>query len=195
MGRRTPAHLSLSKKKGSDFFVKKTQTQAFSNLIGGLLFLVLGIWALLKANSFQQIKGAYVQPAAFPQIMSTGLIIFSAIVVIQSLFKLKTMNEDDPLAAPTGSLNIIKNKGVQGAVIVIALCIGFVALFDTLGYVVCSALIGMVIMVLIGKRNPKIVLPVAIIVPLVMWIIFYKVLAVNIPMGVLEFLKDLVDMI
>jgi len=34
-----------------------------------------------------------------------------------------------------------------------------------------------------------------ILVPLGMWLIFYKVLAVNIPMGVLDFLKDLVDMI
>ena len=36
---------------------------------------------------------------------------------------------------------------------------------------------------------------VSILVPLVMWLIFYKVLTVNIPMGPLQFLRDLVDMI
>ena len=175
--------------------MKKTHTQAFSNLIGALIFLALGIWALAKTSGFQVIKNAYVQPATFPKIMSTGLIIFSAIVVIQSVLKLKNMDENDPLAAPAASINVLKNKGVQGAVIVIALCIAFVALFDVLGYVVCSAIVGIVIMYLIGKRDPKIMLAVGILVPLGMWLIFYKVLAVNIPMGILQPLKDLIDMI
>ena len=175
--------------------MKKTHTQAFSNLIGALIFLALGIWALAKTSGFQVIRNAYVQPATFPKIMSTGLIIFSAIVVIQSVLKLKNMDENDPLAAPAASINVLKNKGVQGAVIVIALCIAFVALFDVLGYVVCSAVVGIVIMYLIGKRDPKIMLAVGILVPLGMWFIFYKVLAVNIPMGILQPLKDLIDMI
>ena len=175
--------------------MKKTNTQAFSNLIGSLIFLALGIWALVKTFSFQVIKNAYVQPATFPQIMSSGLIIFSAVVAIQSALKLKNLKADDPLAAPAASINILKNKGVQAAAVVIVLCILFVALFETLGYVVCSAVIGLVIMILIGKRNPKVIIPVAILVPLFMWLVFYKVLSVNIPMGILQPLKDLVDMI
>ena len=175
--------------------MKKTNTQAFSNLVGGLIFLAIGIWALVKTYGFQVIKSAYVQPALFPQIMSTGLIIFSAAVVVLNGIKLMTMNEDDPLAEPAPSINILKNKGIQGAALVMVLCVLYVAMFNTLGYVLCSAIIGIVIMYLIGKRNPKVMLLVGILVPLVMWIIFYKVLAVNIPMGVLQPLKDLVDMI
>ena len=175
--------------------MKKTKTQAFSNLIGGLLFLALGIWAYAKTGSFQIIKNAYVQPATFPAIMAIGLIIFSAAVVAINGFKMMTMSEDDPLAEPAQSINILKNKGVQGAAVVIAMCILYVMAFDMLGYVLCSAIIGVVIMYLIGKRDPKIMLAVSILVPLIMWIIFYKVLQVNIPMGVLQPLKDLIDMI
>ena len=50
-------------------------------------------------------------------------------------------------------------------------------------------------MVLIGKRNWLQIVLVSILVPLVMWLIFYKVLTVNIPMGVLQPLRDLVDII
>ena len=175
--------------------MKKTKTVAFSNLIGALIFLVLGIWAYAKTASFQIIKNAYVQPATFPQIMAIGLIIFAAMVIVQSVYKLATMKADDALAAPAASINIFKNKGVQAAALVIVLCIAYVALFDVLGYVVCSAIIGIVIMYLIGKRDIKVMLLVGILVPLLMWIIFYKVLAVNIPMGILEPLKDLIDMI
>ena len=56
-----------------------------------------------------------------------------------------------------------------------------------------SAAISVVIMVLIGKRDAKTVVLVSVLVPLVMWFIFYKFLKVNIPMGVLQFLRDLVD--
>ena len=175
--------------------MKKMKTVAFSNLIGALIFLALGVWAFFKTLSFQVIKNSYAQPALFPQIMSVGLIIFSLAVIIQSIYKLSTMKDDDPLAAPTASINVLKNKGVQAALLVIALCIAFVALFDVLGYVLASAIIGIIIMYLIGKRDIKVMLLVGILVPLVMWIVFYKVLTVNIPMGVLEPLKDLIDLI
>ena len=173
----------------------KINTKAFSDLIGGIIFCALGVWALMQTFGFQVIKNSAVQPALFPQIMSAGLIAFSALVIIQSALKLKTMKEDDPMAEATGSINILKNKGVQAAVLVIALCILFVALFETLGYVLCSAVIGIVIMYLIGKRDIKIMLLVGILVPLGMWLVFYKFLSVNIPMGLLHPLKDLVDMI
>ena len=175
--------------------MKKMKTVAFSNLIGALIFLALGVWAFFKTLNFQVIKNSYAQPALFPQIMSVGLIIFSLAVVIQSICKLATMKDDDPLAAPAASINALKNKGVQAALLVIALCVSFVALFDVLGYVLASAIIGIIIMYLIGKRDIKVMLLVGILVPLVMWIVFYKVLAVNIPMGVLEPLKDLIDLI
>ena len=36
---------------------------------------------------------------------------------------------------------------------------------------------------------------VSVLVPLLMWLVFYKVLTVNIPLGPLNFLRTLVDMI
>ena len=81
------------------------------------------------------------------------------------------------------------------ALAVIVLCVFFVAAFKALGYVLASAVISAAIMVLIGKRNWLQIVLVSILVPLVMWLIFYKVLTVNIPMGVLQPLRDLVDMI
>ena len=173
----------------------KLQTQAFANLIGSLLFIVLGIWALLQTYGFQEVKNTYVQAATFPQTMAVGMLIFSIILMIQSIIKLMTMKDTDPLAQPAASINFIKNKGVLAGLFVIVLCVLFVALFETLGYVICSAIICFIIMFMIGKRNWGVMVAVSILVPLVMGLIFYKVLTVNIPMGPLQFLRDLVDMI
>ena len=87
----------------------------------------------------------------------------------------------------------MKDKGVQAAVLVIVLCVAFVALFGTLGYVLCGAVVSMVIMFLIGKRNWVQMVLISLLVPLVMFILFYKVLTVNIPMGPLTFVRDLLD--
>ena len=175
--------------------MKKTKTQAFANLIGSLIFIAVGVWALIQTYSFQEVKNTYVQAAVFPQIMCVGMLIFSVILLIQSIIKLMTMDENDPLAEPAASINFIKDKGVLAALFVMLLCALFVVFFKPLGYVVCGAVLCFVIMVLIGKRNWLQMVLVSILVPLGMWLVFYKVLTVNIPMGPLQFLRDLVDMI
>jgi len=181
--------------------VKKTQTVAFANLIGSLIFLAIGIWAWIQMANLQEVKDTYAQPSAFPMAMIAGLLIFSAILLVQSILALSTMkpeqgeNTGHPLAEKATSINVIKDKGVQAALIVIALCVVFVLLFKPLGYVLTGALISAVIMYLIGKRNVVQMVLVSLLVPLGMWLIFYKVLTVNIPMGPLSFLKTLLDMI
>lgn len=175
--------------------MKKTKTQAFANLIGSLIFIAVGVWALIQTYSFQEVKNTYVQAAVFPQIMCVGMLIFAVILLIQSIIKLMTMDENDPLAEPAASINFIKDKGVLAALFVMLLCALFVVFFKPLGYVICGAVLCFVIMVLIGKRNWLQMVLVSVLVPLGMWLVFYKVLTVNIPMGPLQFLRDLVDMI
>lgn len=175
--------------------MKKTKTQAFANLIGSLIFIAVGVWALIQTYSFQEVKNTYVQAAVFPQIMCVGMLIFAVILLIQSIIKLMTMDENDPLAEPAASINFIKDKSVLAALFVMLLCALFVVFFKPLGYVVCGAVLCFVIMVLIGKRNWLQMVLVSILVPLGMWLVFYKVLTVNIPMGPLQFLRDLVDKI
>ncbi len=174
---------------------KKMQTQAFANLIGALIFSAISVWALIQTTDFQEIKHSFVQPALFPQIMAIGMLVFSLVLMIQSIIKLVKLDENDPLSQPAASLNFVKHKGVLAALIVMALCIFFVATFESLGYVLVSILVSLVVMWLIGKRNIAQMLLVSVLVPLGMWLIFYKVLTVNIPMGPLTFLRDLIDMI
>ena len=175
--------------------MKKTQTKAFSNLVASVILLAIEIWAYVQTLGFKVVKKAAVQPATFPQIMCIGMMVFTVILLIQSILKLKKADPEDPMMEAAASVNIVKNKGVQAAVFVIALCCAYAALFEVLGYVLASTLIAAVIMWLIGKRDVKQIVLVSVLVPLLMWFVFYKLLTVNIPMGVLTPLKTLVDMI
>ena len=175
--------------------MKKTQTKAFSNLVASVILLVFEVWAYFQTLGFKVVKKAAVQPATFPQIMCLGMVFFTIVLLVQSILKLKKADPDDPMMEAAGSINILKNKGVQAGVFVIVLCILYAALFEVLGYVLISTIIAAIIMWLIGKRDVKQIVLVSILVPLLMWFVFYKLLTVNIPMGVLTPLKNLVDMI
>lgn len=171
---------------------KKTQSLAFANLVASVLFIVLGIWGITQMLNLQTVKDTYAQPNVFPIAMIVGMLIFSVILFIQSILKLSKMDVNDPNVDKAESINFIKDKGVQGALIVIALCVAFVLLFRPLGYVLDAAIIGFIIMALIGKRNWAVMILVSILVPFIMWLLFFKLLSVNIPMGPLTFLKDLI---
>ena len=84
---------------------------------------------------------------------------------------------------------------MAAAYLVMLLCVLFAALFKNCGYILCAVVLSMIIMFLIGKRNWVQMVLVSVLVPLLMWLVFYKVLTVNIPLGPLNFLRTLVDMI
>ncbi|MDD5940511.1 MAG: tripartite tricarboxylate transporter TctB family protein [Lachnospiraceae bacterium] len=172
----------------------KKKTKAFSNLIGAIVFIVFGIWAYLQTNSFKYIKGTVVQPSTFPRVMIIGMLIFSVVLLIQSIWKLRSMDKHDPLAEETESINP-KNKSVLAAYAVIGLSILFTALFNVLGYVVVSFLVCMIIMYMIGKRDWPVMIAMSLGVPLLMFFLFHKILQVNMPMGPLSFLTELIDKI
>ncbi len=180
---------------------KKTQTNAFANLIGSIVFLVLGIGCWFKADTFKEVRNTYVQPAAFPKIMIAGMLIFAAALLIQSIHALLTMDKaasdsalmEGPLVKRAPSFDVLHDRGLQGALLMMVLCIAYTMLFKPLGYVLASFLLSVVIMILIGKRKPVQMILISLLVPLLMFIVFYKVLKVNIPMGPLTFLRDLLD--
>ena len=173
----------------------KIHTVAFSNLIASLVFLGLGAWGYAQTLSFRTVKGSYVQAATFPQIMLLGMMGFAVILLIQSLWKLTRLElkPNDWAAEKAPSLNFIKDRGVLFALITIGLCVAFVAGFRTLGYVLASFILCFAIMILIGKRNLLQMILISALVPLCMWLLFYLLLKVNIPMGPLAFIRDFID--
>ena len=173
--------------------MKKTQTKAFSNLVVSLLLIALELFAWVQTGNIKTAKNAAVQPSTFPRIMIIGMTVFTVILLVQSVIKLLKMEQTDPLAQKAPSMNFVKDKGVLAALFLIALCVLYVWGFRTLGYVLVSMILSGIVMWLIGVRKPVQLVLIAVLVPLGMWLVFYKLLQVNIPMGVLQFLRDLVD--
>lgn len=85
---------------------KTKKTMAFSNLVGSIIFLAIGIWAWFQTDNFPEVANTYVQASTFPRVMIVGMLIFSVVLLIQSIFKLMgTMKPTDPVAVEVGTLN------------------------------------------------------------------------------------------
>jgi len=175
--------------------MKKTKTLAFSNLIGSIIFIVFGIWAWMQLGGLREIKGSYVQPGTFPKIMIVGMEVFSIVLLVQSIIKLSTLKNIDYVAKPAQSIDFVHDKGVRNGVYAILLCIAYTACFELLGYVLASFIVSFIIMILLGKRCWGVMALLSFGVAFCMWLIFYKVLSVNIPMGPLTFMRNIADMI
>lgn len=189
-----PAPFRLSGlERNNNMDIKKTRTKAFSNLVVSLLLIAFEVFAWLQTYNIKIQKKATVQPSAFPRIMIIGMAVFTTVLLIQSIVKLISLKADDPLAQPAESLNPVKDRGVLAALFVIVLCALYVMYFKSLGYVFVSFLLCGIIMWLIGMRKPLTLILTSTLVPLGMWLLFYKLLSVNIPMGILQFLRNGVD--
>ena len=47
----------------------KMKTMAFSNLVGSIIFLAIGIWAWFQTDNFPEVANTYVQASTFPRVM------------------------------------------------------------------------------------------------------------------------------
>ena len=172
---------------------KKMQSKAFANLVASIVLILFELWAWIQTDSIKKAKNAVVQPSVFPRIMIAGMAVFTTALLIQSLLALSGRRTSSDTKEQAESLNPFRDKGVLAALFVIALCALYVLSFKIVGFLAASFLLSAIIMWLIGLRNPLKLLLVSFLVPFGMWLIFYKFLSVNIPMGVFQFLKDLVD--
>ena len=162
----------------------KTKKMSFANVIGALCFLALGVYALIETLGFKKYKNSVVGPEAFPRIMALGLIVCCAVLIVQSLLHRKKANDPD---APSLSLRM---RGMRHMLLCAILAVAFVALWEPLGFLILTPVVMFALMYLIDMRNYKVMALVAVGLTLIVWLLFYKVLSISVPIGPLEVLYD-----
>ena len=111
-------------------------------------------------------------PAAIPKILCAGLVILGAILVVGSL-GVKTKS-----TTPFVTRDELIITGVLTAV-----CILYLVILPYIGYLLATPLLLASILVCVGSRKPKTVILVSIIATLVLFVLFYSILQVNLPLG------------
>lgn len=156
---------------------------AFANIVTASIFILIGIYAVVASYSFRTVNNTTVQPATIPRFMAWAMMICAAVVLVMNAFKLGRDTEK------AESLTL-KDRGIRGALYCLAISVAYWLLWEPVGFLILAPIAMFGLMYLIDMRNYKTMALVALLLPVIMWLLFYKALSISVPLGPLEFIYD-----
>jgi len=151
----------------------------FNDAVLGAIFLALSIAVLVTVQGFPKIPGQSIGPGAFPGLIAVLLAGCSVALIWRGV------RNKAPLVAVGAWLS--SPRHVQNFLIATGGLVFYVVAAETLGFLVCGAII-LVALFLTLRVRPPLALVLALVLPVVIHLIFYKILRVPLPWGVLPVL-------
>jgi putative tricarboxylic transport membrane protein len=151
----------------------------FNDAVLGAVFLALSIAILVVIQGFPNIPGQKIGPGAFPGLLAAILACCSVALIWKGL------RSQSPLVAVGAWLS--SPAHVRNFALTVGALIFYILAADKLGFLICGAVI-LLCLFLTLRVKAKIAVPLALVLPLVIHVIFYKLLRVPLPWGVLPVL-------
>ncbi|HJY77522.1 MAG TPA: tripartite tricarboxylate transporter TctB family protein [Burkholderiales bacterium] len=147
----------------------------------GAIFLALSIAVLVTIQGYPKIPGQSIGPGAFPGLIAI-LLAGCSIALIWRGWRERSSQPLVAVGAWLGSPRHVWNFLLTAGSLAF-----YVLAADKLGFLVCGAtILGALFLTL--RVRPRIAIPLALVLPVVIHLIFYKVLRVPLPWGVLPVL-------
>lgn len=151
------------------------------NFWSGLIFLAIGVALLVflipgGIDEPKRVKFAVMSPSYYPRIIAIAMTIIGLMITLGALAEKR----------PGSSFSNIDARPIfKVAVVFIAFLLTAYALPHA-GFVLTCTLALFFLMILAGERNPFIIAPVALLLPICLHLFFAKIANVPIPGGILE---------
>lgn len=155
----------------------------FSDRVTGSCLAVLGVAAFYGGSLQPGVPGQDVGPSVFPMVIGAGLV---GCGVMVALGVGRSFEEEVALvpAAPGQEAARPPAFGGLRAFLPPALLLFYAFAADTLGFLVTGGLMVLAVSLTLGAR-PRLALPMAVLTPLAVHAVFYKLLRVPLPAGLL----------
>jgi len=153
----------------------------FNDAILGAVFLALSVAVLVDIQGFPAIPGQRIGPGAFPGLIAILLACCSVALIWRGWRE----RREQHLVAVGAWLSSPRHVG--NFLITCGSLIFYIVAADKLGFLICGTLI-LLAMFLTLKVKASHAIPLAVVLPLVIHLIFYKLLRVPLPWGVLPVL-------
>lgn len=150
-----------------------------NNVLSGLLIGSFGAAIYLHARSFPPMPGQNVGPNMFPQLIATGLMVCAMILVFRGV---KTLGTEGWITLP-GWLG--QRRIALGFLLIPLVLVFYVAVSESLGFLP-TAVILLMALFLVFKVRLRTALIVAVLGSLCIHTLFYKLLKVPLPWGLLN---------
>lgn len=142
----------------------------------GLGFVVFGAYMFYLSTTWPaNYSSDPAGPSAIPKILCVGLMILGAILAVGG-FGVKVKSEK-PM--------VTKDELVLTGCLTAA-CILYIVILPIIGYLLATPLLLAAILWLVGTKKPKTLILVSVIGTIVLFLLFYSLLQVNLPLGFMK---------
>jgi len=153
----------------------------FNDAILGAVFLALSIAVLVHIQGFPNIPGQKIGPGAFPGLIA--LILGGCSLAL--IWRGWRERASQPMVAVGAWL--ASPRHIRNFLVAIGALVFYILAADVLGFLICGAII-LISLFLTLRVRPALAVPLALVLPVLIHVIFYKVLRVPLPWGVLPVL-------
>lgn len=150
-----------------------------NDVFSGLLIGIFGALLFVHVQSFPPMVGQDVGPNMFPQLIAVGLMVCAAVLVVKGL---KTLKAQGWVTVPDW---LGQGRITLGFVLIPVVLAFYVGVSESLGFLPTSVILLMALFLVFEVRL-KTALPVALLGSLGIHALFYKLLRVPLPWGILE---------
>jgi putative tricarboxylic transport membrane protein len=153
----------------------------FNDALLGALFLALALAILATVQGFPKIPGQSIGPGAYPGLIAVLLAVCSLALIRRGWRERRSQ----PLVAMGAWLG--SPRHVLNFLIATGALAFYVLASDKLGFLICGAIILLSLFRAL-RVKPLVAIPLALALPVVIHVVFYKLLRVPLPWGVLPVL-------
>lgn len=155
--------------------------------LSGSAIAFLGACAFFYGSKLPPVPGQQVGPSAFPMVVGTGLALCGALIVLGVGRHFEEVAEAD-VASHSAPEDLVQPPAWRAwlALLPPALLMFYALFSETLGFLPTAAIMVVIMSTAFGAK-PKLSIPLALIAPFVINLIFLKLLRVPLPAGLLPF--------
>ena len=147
-----------------------------NDVIYGAVFIALGIFIFTQTVSYPSLEKGHPGPGLFPNLLAILFIIFGSVLIYKAL---------KPLSAKGGEKEVPSGpKKVSNAFFVLGIVIVFVTVFNSVGFLITSAVLLFLLMKKLGVTLLRSAIA-SLVITLFINLMFSKILRVPLPAGIL----------
>lgn len=159
----------------------------YNNVVQGLILLSAGVvlyyfiipWQIPTSDAWVEMSSTF-----FPKI-GVGLLMFLAVVLIINNMRLLKKRSGYAKIEESATETSATQRGKLWAGILV--CFGYVLLMNLAGFLIVTFSILVVLMYLMGQRNLRIIVSIAVSFTALVYYVFSKILIIQLPEGLLSF--------
>jgi putative tricarboxylic transport membrane protein len=150
-----------------------------ADLVAGLIGILIGVYTFWEGSSMPPDVVMKIGPSFFPNILA-GFLTLCSLALIVTALRGRSKGSVAPLK--------FSDPGVQRGLVTLAATLAYCILLKPLGFIPTSLAFMVFMMVALGRRKPMALVAAPWVVTLSIWVVFEKILHLDLPPGVLAVL-------